>query len=73
MPAEAFKKRLLWIYGSLTLYLLVASLLAIVGWLYLPLRMDIGLLSAWLALYFVIVFPRFVKKRQKQANPAESV
>jgi hypothetical protein len=71
MASNTLVKRLLWIYSVFTLYLLVASLLGILGMLTLPLSMNISLLSAWLALYWVwVIVPRLIKRRQKQPMPA---
>lgn len=67
MANETLVKRLLWVYSIFTGYLIVVSLIGIAGVVYLPLRMDMPLLAAWLALYWVwVIVPRLIKKRQKQ-------
>ena len=40
MASNTLVKRLFWVYSIFMLYLVVASLLGVVGVVYLPLRLD---------------------------------
>jgi pilus assembly protein TadC len=72
MASNTLVKRLLWVYGIFTLYVIVASLLGVAGVVYLPLRMDIVLLFSFLALYWTVIAQRIIVRRQKKrATPTK--
>lgn len=66
MASHTLVKRLLWVYSIFTLYVIVASLLGVVGLVYLPLRMDILLLFTFFVLYWTVIAQRIAVRRQKK-------
>jgi len=79
MASDRLVKRLLWVYSIFILYLVVASLLGVVGVVYLPLRMDMPpayghdvSLYLFLVLYWTVIAQRITVRRQKKrATPTK--
>jgi len=72
MASNTLVQRLLWVYSIFMLYLVVASLLGVVGVVYLPLRLDMPpvyghdvSLYLFLVLYRTVIARRITVRRQK--------
>src|SRR5207247_1292776 len=72
MASNTLVQRLLWVYSIFMLYLVVASLLGVVGVVYLPLRLDMPpvyghdvSLYLFLVLYWTVIARRITVRRQK--------